>query len=73
MAKQKHTNGINKNCTFAEFEDETQTWCLHHAKYVTACYWCDRAFHTTRIDALYCSNACRQAHHRKNQMVLPGF
>lgn len=73
MATGRKPNGITKNCDFGHDEGETHTWCAYHNKYVMACVWCDRAFHTARTDALYCSGACRQAHHRKNQMVLPGF
>jgi hypothetical protein len=73
MAKKRYTKGITKNCEFGSYENEVHTWCSYHEKWVLACVYCDRAFHTTRTDALYCEDACRQGHHRKNQMILPGF
>lgn len=65
---------ITRNCNIV-FQDQANTdWCVHHGRWVLACIHCDRAFHATRWDAQFCSDACRQKNYRQYQLeMFPGL
>jgi len=68
--KKKRKMPITKNCNIFFNEQAGQDWCTHHGRWILACVDCDTAFHATRYDAQYCSDACRQRSYRRYQMEL---
>jgi len=68
--KHKEGRAVNKNCNVIYFEDTDDHWCVRHGKYVLTCLQCGKDFHSDRPHTLTCSNACRMARSRLNQLPL---
>jgi hypothetical protein len=71
--KDKQGRAVNTKCKVIFFDDTDDHWCTHHGKYILTCVWCDKDFHSARPHTQTCSNKCRMAMSRVNQLRLKGF
>jgi len=66
----KQGRAVNRNCNIIYFPDTDDHWCVHHGKYVLTCLQCGKDFHSSRPHTLTCSNRCRTAKSRADQLPL---